>query len=93
MSTLIKQDLFEGLLESAHSGFEEARNEAKTSYLAQGLPAAKAEEYKFTGITKKLEQTFRQFTPAQPFEVSAETVESAIFEGFSGDEKSFSCRC
>ena len=85
MSTLIKQDLFEGLLESAHSGFEEARNEAKTSYLAQGLPAAKAEEYKFTGITKKLEQTFRQFTPAQPFEVSAETVESAIFEGFSGD--------
>ena len=71
MSTLIKQDLFEGLLESTHSGFENLRKQAKSSYLAQGLPALKAEEYKFTNITKKLEQTFDTFTPALPFEISA----------------------
>ncbi len=85
MSTLIKHDLFEELLESAHSGFENSRTEAKTSYFTQGLPAVKAEEYKFTGITKKLEQTFSNLSAAQSFELSLETVKSAIFEGFSGD--------
>jgi len=85
MSTLIKHDLFEGLLESAHLGFENSRAEAKTSYYNQGLPVAKAEEYKFTGITKKLEQTFPHLSAAQSFELSLETVKSAIFEGFSGD--------
>jgi Fe-S cluster assembly protein SufD len=85
MSTLIKQDLFEGLLESTHSGFENLRNQAKSSYLAQGLPVIKAEEYKFTNITKKLEQTFDTLTPALSFEISSETVKSAVFDGFEGD--------
>lgn len=90
MSTLIKQDLFEGLLESEHAGFEDSRTEAKASYHAQGLPAAKAEEYKFTGITKKLEQTFTQFALAQSFDISSENIEAAIFKGFLGDILVFS---
>jgi FeS assembly protein SufD len=85
MSILIKQDLFEGLFESTHSGFEHVRKEAKTSFFSQGLPSSRSEEYKFTGITKKLEQTFKQLSLAQPFDISLEKVKSNIFEGFSGD--------
>ena len=53
MSTLVKEDLFENLLESAPANFTEARQTAKDLYLKSGLPAPKEEEYKFTGITKK----------------------------------------
>lgn len=85
MSTLTKQDIFEGLLESNHTGFKNPRNLAKSSYLAQGLPAPKAEEYKFTQITKKLHQEFDQFSPASEFKLSTEIVKSAVFDGFDGD--------
>lgn len=90
MSTLTKQDTFSSLLESAPKTFEAARLLAKESYLAQGVPVAKAEEYKFTNIGKKLEQTISNFSAAQSFEVSEELVKSSIFEGFEGDVLVFS---
>lgn len=85
MSTLTKQDTFSSLLSAAPKNFESVRTLGKETFLAQGLPAVKAEEYKFTNITKKLEQNISDYTPALPFEVTAEQVKSAIFKGFEGD--------
>jgi Fe-S cluster assembly protein SufD len=45
----------------------------------------KSEEYKFTTISKKLEQAIRHFSPALSFEVTENQVKSSLFEGFSGD--------
>jgi Fe-S cluster assembly protein SufD len=90
MSTLTKQDTFISLLEAAPKNFESVRTLARESYLAQGVPALKAEEYKFTNIGKKLEQNISNFSPALPFEVSAELVKSSIFEGFEGNVLVFS---
>ncbi|WP_111672106.1 Fe-S cluster assembly protein SufD [Algoriphagus litoralis] len=90
MSTLTKQDTFSSLLESAPKTFEAARALAKESYLVQGIPASKAEEYKFTNIGKKLEQNISKFTAAQTFDVAGELVKSSIFEGFEGDVLVFS---
>ena len=85
MSTLTKQDSFSSLIEAAPKNFESVRTLAKDSYLAQGLPAVKAEEYKFTNISKKLEQKITDFSPALPFAVTLEQVKSAVYEGFDGD--------
>jgi Fe-S cluster assembly protein SufD len=90
MGTLTKQDTFISLLEAAPKNFESARTLAKESYLTQGIPALKAEEYKFTNIGKKLEQNISNFSSALPFEVSSELVKSSIFEGFEGDVLVFS---
>ena len=85
MSTLTKQDSFSSLIEAAPKNFESVRTLAKDSYLAQGIPAPKAEEYKFTNISKKLEQKITELTPALPFAMTAEQVKSAVYEGFDGD--------
>ncbi len=85
MSTLTKQDSFSSLIEAAPKNFESVRTLAKDSYLAQGIPAPKAEEYKFTNISKKLEQKITDLPPALPFAVTAEQVKSAVYEGFDGD--------
>lgn len=90
MSTLTKQDTFSSLLEAAPKNFETARTLAKESFLAQGLPAVKAEEYKFTNIAKKLEHNISNFSLALPFELTESQVKSAIFEGFEGDVLVFS---
>ncbi|WP_296698205.1 Fe-S cluster assembly protein SufD [Algoriphagus sp.] len=84
MSTLTKQNLFEGFLESSFVGFEKAREEGKASFLNQGLPTLKSEEYKFTAITKKLEQSLSNLSPAKPFDLSEEEVSEAIPQGFEG---------
>jgi Fe-S cluster assembly protein SufD len=85
MSTLTKQDTFIGLLDTAPNNFSAARTLAKESYFSQGIPVAKAEEYKFTNIGKKLEQNISNITPALPFEVTSEMVYSATFAGYEGD--------
>jgi Fe-S cluster assembly protein SufD len=90
MSTLTKQDTFIGLLDTAPKNFSEARALAKKSYLNQGIPVAKSEEYKFTNIGKKLEQNITDYAPALPFEVTPEMVNSATFDGFQGDVLVFS---
>ncbi|MBA4301390.1 MAG: Fe-S cluster assembly protein SufD [Cyclobacterium sp.] len=90
MSTLTKQDTFIGLLDTAPNNFSAARTLAKESYLSQGIPVAKAEEYKFSNIGKKLEQNISNVAPAQPFEVTSEMVHSSIFAGYEGDLLVFS---
>ena len=84
MSTLTKQNLFEGFLETSFAGFESAREEGKTSFLNQGLPTLKSEEYKFTAITKKLEHSIQNVGVAKSFEVSEAEVKAAIPAGFEG---------
>ncbi|MBN3518649.1 Fe-S cluster assembly protein SufD [Algoriphagus lutimaris] len=84
MSTLTKENLFEGFLESSFAGFENIRKEGKVCFTKQGLPTLKSEEYKFTSIAKKLEQSLTSITGAKPFEVSSEEVKAAIPTGFDG---------
>lgn len=85
MSTLIKQNILEELLANAGSGFQEAREAGKAAFLAQGFPTPKSEEYKFTAITKKIEQGIHNLATAGAFEVSAEQVKANVFDGFTGD--------
>lgn len=60
--------------------------EKSTSYLGEkGLPAPKEEEYKFTAITKKLEQSIQNFAPCKPVNLKHGDVQKNIFEGFDGD--------
>ncbi|WP_026952103.1 Fe-S cluster assembly protein SufD [Algoriphagus mannitolivorans] len=90
MSTLTIQDTIQGLLAAAPDNFSSSRLKGKENLEAQGLPALKAEEYKFTPITKKLESSILSFSPALPITVTPEMVQSAIFEGFQGDVLVFS---
>ena len=84
MSTLTKQDTFLELFPAAHDNFISARTLAKESFLSQGLPSVKSEEYKFTNISKKLENAIKSFSPALSFEVKESQVKSALFDGFDG---------
>jgi Fe-S cluster assembly protein SufD len=84
MSTLTKLHSFSKLFEAAPANFASLRLLAKESFFAQGLPGIKAEEYKFTPITKKLESSQLDFSPAVSFAISDSEVKAAIFEGFEG---------
>lgn len=90
MSTLTQQDTFQALLAASPSNFPSVRSTGKESFISQGLPAVKAEEYKFTNITKKLESSIKSFSPALSFSISKEQVKSALNEGFEGDVLVFS---
>lgn len=85
MSTLIKQDILVELLGNAGNGFEQVRAAGKEAFQAQGFPTNKSEEYKFTAITKKIEQSIQNFALAGDFEVTAEQVKANVFEGYLGD--------
>ncbi|MEB2775188.1 Fe-S cluster assembly protein SufD [Algoriphagus sp. D3-2-R+10] len=85
MSTLIKHDILVELLGNTGKGFEQARTAGKEAFQAQGFPTNKSEEYKFTAITKKIEQSIQNFAPAGDFEVTADQVKSNLFEGYEGD--------
>ncbi|WP_268034961.1 Fe-S cluster assembly protein SufD [Algoriphagus sp. PAP.12] len=84
MSTLTTQDTLTPLFEGAPADFSSERALAKESFYAQGLPAVKAEEYKFTQIARKLEKEISDFNPAKPVSITEEMVKTAIFEGFDG---------
>lgn len=85
MSTLIKQDILVELLANAGTGFEQVREAGKAAFQTQGFPTNKSEEYKFTAITKKIEQSIQNLAPAGTFEVTAEQVKANVFEGYVGD--------
>lgn len=85
MSTLIKQDILVELLANVGTGFEQVRAAGKEAFQDQGFPTNKSEEYKFTAITKKLEQSIQNFAPAGAFEVTADQVKANVFEGYAGD--------
>jgi Fe-S cluster assembly protein SufD len=87
MTTLTKNkvnDLILGQLPSFGS-FQTLREEGLAFLKEKGLPANKEEEYKFTAISKKLEQSISEFSPAGKVMLDAETVKSHLFEGFDGD--------
>lgn len=85
MSTLTQQDTFQTLFAATPENFLSIRTLGKESFLYQGIPAVKAEEYKFTNISKKLENAIKTFSPALSFEITESQVKSALFEGFQGD--------
>jgi Fe-S cluster assembly protein SufD len=84
MSTLTQHELVLGLFEAAPATYLSLRQLGKESFYAQGLPALKSEEYKFTPIAKKLETSITEFFPAKQVEISEDQVKSAIFPGFEG---------
>jgi Fe-S cluster assembly protein SufD len=84
MPTLTQPEFVLGLFEAAPATFSSLRQLGKESFYAQGLPALKSEEYKFTPITKKLENSITEFSPAEQVTISAEQVKSAIFPDFEG---------
>lgn len=85
MSTLIKQKTIETLMDLSQKGFQSARTQAREAFATQGLPEVKSEEYKFTAITKKLEQRITNISLAESFEISKETVDAHVFKDFDGD--------
>ncbi len=84
MSTLTKQEFVGGLIADTQKGFETARAEAKTSFEKLGLPSNRSEEYKFTAITKKLEQRINDFTQAPEFSISNAEIQNHLIDGFDG---------
>lgn len=87
MTTLTKNkatDLILGQI-STFDSFLALREKSYSLLKETGLPHAKEEEYKFTSISKKLEQTITDFAPSNKINLSSEMVESHIFEGFEGD--------
>ncbi len=84
MSTLLDTHPLDLILDQSHDDFQEVRAVGREAFAKQGLPSAKAEEYKFTNLTKRLAQTFDSFELAAAFDVSEEQVKNAIFKGFDG---------
>jgi Fe-S cluster assembly protein SufD len=91
MTTLTKNKATELILSQApiYDTFSQIRDKGKSKLLEKGLPALKEEEYKFTAITKKLEQSLRDFSQAKKLELTHEVVQSHLFEGFDGDLLAF----
>lgn len=87
MTTLTKNKVNDLIMSQIPSfgSFQTLREEGLAFLKEKGLPAIKEEEYKFTAISKKLEQSISDFSPAGKVVLNAETVKSHLFEGFDGD--------
>lgn len=87
MTTLIKNKIDELILNQAPSfaSFPQIREKGKSLFLENGLPALKEEEYKFTSVSKKLEQILGDFSPSKKSTIDLDLVQSNLFEGFDGD--------
>ncbi|AFL85988.1 Iron-regulated ABC transporter permease protein SufD [Belliella baltica DSM 15883] len=87
MTTITKNKLTDLFLTNIpqYSSFEDLRNSSLEFLKKNGLPHLKEEEYKFTQISKKLEQNITAFTPSKNISISSSDVKSNLFEGFDGD--------
>ncbi|WP_194974245.1 Fe-S cluster assembly protein SufD [Aquiflexum lacus] len=87
MTTLTKNKISELILNQAPSfnSFPQLREKGRTITLGNGLPASKDEEYKFTSISKKLEQTLDNFSLSKKTVLDLNLIQSHLFEGFDGD--------
>jgi Fe-S cluster assembly protein SufD len=87
MTTLTKNKTTDLVLSQAPTinSFRHFRENAKFFLSEKGLPGPKDEEYKFTAISKKLEQSIIDFSQANVIDLSLDRVKSHIFEGFDGD--------
>lgn len=87
MTTITKNKATDLFLENLtyFSNFENLRNESLEFLKKTGLPNLKEEEYKFTQISKKIEQNITSFVSAKSVSLSSSDVQSNLFEGFDGD--------
>ncbi|MCH7412605.1 Fe-S cluster assembly protein SufD [Belliella sp. R4-6] len=87
MTTITKNKAIDLFLENNpnFSTFENLRKSGLEFLEMKGLPHLKEEEYKFTQISKKIEQNVSSFKSAIKTELTAENVKSNLFEGFDGD--------
>lgn len=65
--------------------FQEYRSNSLVTLKRLGLPERKSEEYKFTLITKKIEQSLTGFKPAQLIDLADINIRQFVHEGFDGD--------
>ena len=87
MTTITQNSLLEQFLsaQTPKGGFTELRADSLEFLQKHGLPKAKEEEYKYTSISKRIEQRIASLKLSIPAGVSAEQVKKYIFEGFEGD--------
>jgi Fe-S cluster assembly protein SufD len=87
MTTITKNKATELFLQqlTTLSNFETLRKEGLDYFENKGLPHLKEEEYKFTQISKKIEQQITDFNLAKKVNLNEKEVIQAIFEGFEGD--------
>src|SRR5690606_40836665 len=79
MTITTKKSPKEAFLEAIANGltttkFASLKDRALSLLEEHGLPSNKAEEYKYTPITRKLENTISNFTEAAPADISKERV-------------------
>jgi Fe-S cluster assembly protein SufD len=86
-TTATKQALLSSVQSLFYTGptFQTIRQEAVAQLEATGFPAVKAEEYKFTNLSKKLESVLTSVSLAGPLTIDASTVDKHLFADFDGD--------
>lgn len=90
MTIITKKSPKEAFLEAISNGFTPTsfaslKSRAQSLLAEQGLPAQKAEEYKYTPITRKLESTISNFAEAAPAQLSKERVLEEHIPGMDAD--------
>lgn len=87
MTTTSKNNTLDSILSQVSSGssFSDLRKSSRDFLEKNGLPAIKEEEYKFTAITKKLENSISDFSFAKKASLNNEIIQSHMFGGFEGD--------
>ena len=87
MTTTTKNNTLDSLLSQVPNGssFSDLRKSSRDFLEKNGLPAIKEEEYKFTAITKKLENSISDFSFAKKASLNNEIIQSHMFGGFEGD--------
>ncbi len=90
MTTLTKNKITDSFIElianlPKSDQFASIKNSALEVLQSQGLPAPKAEEYKFTGVSKKLETVISSLHAPQKARVSSEMIQEALIPGVDAD--------
>ncbi|MDN3670616.1 Fe-S cluster assembly protein SufD [Echinicola jeungdonensis] len=90
MTTLTKNKITDSFIELIANlpkpdQFASIKNTALEVLQSQGLPAPKAEEYKFTGVSKKLESAISNLKTPQKASVSSEMIQEALIPGLDAD--------
>ncbi|AWW32624.1 Fe-S cluster assembly protein SufD [Echinicola strongylocentroti] len=89
MTTITKNKITDSFLEiarnTAHGSLAELNEKAVKELEKEGLPAPKAEEYKFTPISKKLETSISNLRAAQKVALTSEQVEAELIPGLDAD--------
>ncbi|HLT06939.1 MAG TPA: Fe-S cluster assembly protein SufD [Cyclobacteriaceae bacterium] len=90
MTITTKKSPKEAFLEAIANGltttkFASLKDRALSLLEEHGLPSNKAEEYKYTPITRKLENTISNFTEAAPADISKERVLEEHIAGMDAD--------